>query len=176
MMLRMCYYGNPVLRRKAKPIVTITDEIRQLAQQMVEILQEQRGIGLAAPQVGVSLRLFISTVYPDQANGEATYGEPRIFINPILTHPSKNMCEMNEGCLSIPGLSASVARPESIELEAQDLEGQIWRESLNGFWARVCMHEIDHLNGILYIDRIKGKARTALDSHLRRIKQEFTGS
>ncbi|MBS0623216.1 MAG: peptide deformylase [Verrucomicrobia bacterium] len=172
MSLQMRYYGDPILRQHAKPIDHVTEEIVLLARDMIEVMQKQNGIGLAAPQVGVALRIFVTTVYPDQEDGESTYGEPRVFINPVISHPSADLVEMSEGCLSIPGVSEFVWRPESIEFEAMDLEGNIIKERISGFWARVCMHEIDHLNGVLYVDRIKGKVRNKLEPILRRIKKE----
>jgi peptide deformylase len=171
----LCYYGNPILRKRAQEISEITDEIRALANLLVEKMHEYDGIGLAAPQIGVLKRIFVIRVISEDAEGEVVVGEPRVFINPILSHPSEELVERNEACLSIPKLSAPVLRPLTIDIEATNVEGE--RFTLRGCWgflARVMMHENDHLNGVLFIDHIKGKRRTQLDPVLRRIKREYT--
>ena len=99
--------------------------------------------------------------------------EPKIYINPSLTNPSDALVERSEGCLSIPKLYAAVARPLSIDLEALDINGTRFQEQCYGYQARNRMHENDHLNGVLFIDRIKGKRRTELEPSLRRIKQQY---
>ncbi|MFN0064972.1 MAG: peptide deformylase [Chlamydiales bacterium] len=172
MKYQLRYFGDPVLRQKAAPVEEITDEIRELVQEMIVIMKESDGIGIAAPQVGVLKRLFVSICY-DEKEGQLIYGAPYVYINPKLTNPSETMVEMNEGCLSIPKISAAVLRPLSVEVEAMDLEGNIFRKECYGYFARHIMHENDHLNGVLYIDRIKGKRRTALEPELRRIKQQY---
>jgi len=174
MTLKLRYYGDPILRQKAEPITEITKEVIELAYQMIGMMAEHQGIGLAATQVGIPLRLFVSTVYPDKEDGEDSYGEPRVFINPVLHNPSHEMIEMGEGCLSMPGVLAYVWRPAEIDFEAMDLQGNLIKERISGFWARVCMHETDHLNGVLSIDRVKGKARTQLEPLLRRIKKNYS--
>jgi peptide deformylase len=169
----MRYYGDPILRQAAKPVEEITDEIRAICHNMVETMLHCEGIGLAAPQVGYLLRIFVSNVAYEDEKGEVHLGEPKIYINPALTNPSETLAERSEGCLSIPKLYAPVARPLTIDLEATDLEGNQFHEQCYGYQARNRMHENDHLNGVLFIDRIKGKRRTELEPALRRIKQQF---
>lgn len=175
MTLQMRYYGDPILRQKALPVEKITDEIREICNNMIQTMMHYDGIGLAAPQVGYLLRIFISNVDHEDAEGEIHLCPPKVYINPVVSNPSDIMVERSEGCLSIPKLYAAVARPFSIDLEAMDLEGNSFHEQCYGYQARNRMHEIDHLNGTLFIDRIKGKRRTELDPALRRIKQQYYG-
>lgn len=172
MILQLRYYGDPILRQKAEPVEEITDEIRLICADMIETMEHYNGIGLAAPQVGHLLRIFISNVDYEDDEGELHYCPPKVYINPILKNPSDALVERSEGCLSIPAVYAPVLRPLSIELEATDLEGNLFTESCYGYQARNRMHENDHLNGMLYIDRIKGKRRTQLEPLLRRVKQQ----
>lgn len=170
----MRYYGDPVLRKRAKEITEITDEIKELAATLIEKMYEYKGIGLAAPQIGILKRIFVMCVDHEDSEGEIHVGEPRIFINPILKNPSEESVERSEGCLSIPNLTAPVMRPLMIDIEATDLEGKKFTmKDCWGFLGRVMMHENDHLNGVLFIDHIKGKRRTQLDPLLRKIRKEF---
>jgi peptide deformylase len=171
--LRLRYYGDPILRKTAEPVFEITEEVKEICHNMIETMLHYDGIGLAAPQVGYLLRIFVSNVAHEDENGELHLGEPKVYINPTLTNPSDALVERSEGCLSIPKLYAAVVRPLSIDLEATDLEGNRFQETCYGYQARNRMHENDHLNGVLFIDRIKGKRRTALDPALRRIKQQI---
>ncbi len=174
MILQMRYYGDPILRQQAKPVEAITDEIREICKNMIATMNHYEGIGLAAPQVGYLLRIFVSPVDYEDENGELHLTDPKVYINPVLINPSDALVERSEGCLSIPKLYAAVARPLSIEIEAMDLDGNIFRETCYGYQARNRMHEVDHLNGVLFIDRIKGKRRTELEPTLRRIKQQYS--
>lgn len=174
MKLDLRYYGDPILREKAKPIEEITDEIRNLAADMIETMNSYKGIGLAAPQVGVLLRMFISNLVSEDEQGELHYGEPMVFINPVISNPSDVLVERSEGCLSIPQLYYSVLRPLTITLEATDLEGNSFKEECYGYVARNRMHENDHLNGVLFIDRIKGKRRNEIEPYLRQIRQKYS--
>ncbi|MCB1180784.1 MAG: peptide deformylase [Chlamydiia bacterium] len=173
MNLKLLYYGNPLLRRRARPVEGITDEIRELVASMIEVMKSHNGIGLAAPQVGYMVRIFITPVEGVSEQGELILGEPKVFINPELSNPSETSVEMNEGCLSIPKLYAAVSRPLTIHTKALDLNGHLFEETTYGYAARTRMHENDHLNGVLFIDRIKGKQRTVLEPELRRIKQQY---
>ncbi len=175
MTLKLRYYGDPILRGSAKPVEEITDEIRTICYNMVETMKHYDGIGLAAPQVGYLLRIFVSNVESEDENGELHLGEPKIYINPIITVPSDALVERSEGCLSIPKLYLPIVRPLSIHLEATDIEGNQFHEECYGYQARNRMHENDHLNGVLFIDRIKGKRRTEIEPALRRIKQQYYG-
>ena len=165
--LRLCYYGDPVLRKRAEPVTEIAEAERQLAEQMLETLYATgNGIGLAATQVGVLKRLIIVDIGEDD---DETY-EPLVLFNPeILSFDGEIVAE--EGCLSIPNVTAEVKRPEEVVVEGIDIQNEPVHIEADGLLARVLQHEIDHLNGVLFIDRISGLKRQLLKDELVRIQQ-----
>lgn len=173
MKLRLRYYGHPDLRAKASPIQEITPEIVKLAQDMIETMIESNGVGIAGPQVGSRLRIFIRRFEGMNEKGEYFLGEPEVIINPVLSSPSKETAEMVEGCLSVPGIHVNVVRPKKIHLRYQNLKGEWIDEVVEDFMARVTMHENDHLNGVLHIDRASADERKRFDQQLREIKQKY---
>lgn len=173
MILDLLYYGDPRLRQKALPVETITDEIRKLSDDLIETMLHYKGIGLAATQVGHFVRIFVSNVDYEDDKGEIHLTDPKVYINPVLTNPSHMFVERSEGCLSIPKLYVAIPRPLTVDVEAMDLEGNFFRKSCYGYLARNMMHENDHLNGVLFIDRVKGKRRTEIEPTLRQIKQQY---
>jgi peptide deformylase len=174
MMLPIAFYGNPILRKKAEPIQEITDDIRKLVSDMVETMDNNNGIGLAAPQVGKSIRLFVLRNYIELPNGQLTISaEPQVYINPKITFHSKETLIDVEGCLSIPGIHENVERPAKIIIEATDLNGQKFVEEIEGYNARVRMHENDHINGVLFVDRIPTEDYKKIESLLKDIKKQF---
>lgn len=174
MKLPIAYYGDPILRKKAKPVEKITDEIRQFVEDMIETVESLNGLGLAAPQVKSSLRIFIICIFKEDEEGNLERGTPEVFINPKLSLPSDEKNEFSEGCLSIPGISETVTRPSSITVEAMNLDGEIFTRRLTGMDARVVMHENDHLNGVVFVDRVQGKRRQNIDPVLRDLKKRFS--
>lgn len=152
-------YGDPILRRKAGPVSAITPEIKQLIADLLETMYHQVGIGIAAPQVGVSLRVVIV----DDGEGGA-----RALVNPVMTAQG-GRAVAEEGCLSIPGIFAPVERAEWVEVEALDGGGHPLRFQARRLQARVIQHEIDHLDGLLFIDRLDKATR---DRIKRKIKKE----
>lgn len=170
----LIYYGHPGLREKCEEIKEVTDEVRQLAQDLIDTVQEKQGAGLAAPQIGVYLRMFVSCY----ENGADSEGWPilcpsKIYINPVLSKPSQENYTHGEGCLSIPGLYEEVTRPAEIYVEAMDINGNMFSEMTTGWRAKNIMHENDHLNGVLYIDRIDSKKRKKLESALKALKKKY---
>ena len=165
--LQLCYYGDPVLRKRAEPVTEIAEAERQLAEQMLETLYATgNGIGLAATQVGVLKRLIIVDIGEDD---DETY-EPLVLFNPeILSFDGEIVAE--EGCLSIPNVTAEVKRPEEVVVEGIDTQNESVHIEADGLLARVLQHEIDHLNGVLFIDRISGLKRQLLKDELVRIQQ-----
>lgn len=165
--LQLCYYGNPALRKRAKPLAEITEAERQLADQMLETLYNTgNGIGLAATQVGILKRLIIIDIGEDD---DETY-EPLVLFNPeILSVEGEVVAE--EGCLSIPNVTAEVRRPEKVVVDGMDIRGEPTHIEADGLLARVLQHEIDHLNGVLFIDRISGLKRQLLKDDLLWIQQ-----
>ena len=165
--LQLRYYGDPVLRKRAEPVAEITDAEHQLAEQMLETLYATgNGIGLAATQVGVLKRLIIVDIGEDD---DEEY-EPLVLFNPQLLS-SEGDIVAEEGCLSIPNVTADVKRPERIVVEGINLQREFVRIEADGLLARVLQHEIDHLNGVLFIDRISGLKRRLLSEELTRIQQ-----
>lgn len=165
--LQLCYYGDPVLRKRAAPVAEIAEAERQLAEQMLMTLADTgNGIGLAATQVGVLKRLIIVDIGEDD---DEEY-EPLVLFNPeILSSDGEAVIE--EGCLSIPDVTADVKRPERIVVEGIDVQNQTVHIETDGLLARVLQHEIDHLNGVLFIDRISGLKRRSLSDELLRLQQ-----
>ncbi len=152
-------YGDPILRQKARPVAEITPEIAAAIADMVETMYQQVGIGLAAPQVGIPLRLI---VMDDGKRGT------RALINPSIAERGGSLVA-EEGCLSLPGLFADVERSEWVRIEARDADGQPVSLELRGMLARVIQHEIDHLDGVLFIDRLPPVTR---DRIKRRIQKD----
>jgi peptide deformylase len=152
-------YGDPVLRQKARAVAQVTPEIRALIRDMVETMHDEIGVGLAAPQVGIPLRLLVL----DDGKGRV-----RALVNPEITE-RRGAVVAEEGCLSIPGFFADVERSEWIRVEATDEEGTSVALELLGFPARVVQHEVDHLDGILFVDRLPPVTR---DRIKRRIQRE----
>ncbi|MES2121399.1 MAG: peptide deformylase [Chlamydiota bacterium] len=174
MLLKIYYYDHPVLRKRCAPIKEITPEIRKLALDMIDTMDKYDGAGIAAPQVGHSIRMFVLKDYISTDEGHWTLGKPRVYINPKLHTPEGDLIEDTEGCLSFPGVRIDIARPDKITVEATDLDGNTFVEVVEGYNARVRMHENDHINGVLFIDRLTPKERKSLDPILRSIKKKYS--
>jgi peptide deformylase len=153
-------YGDPVLRRRAAAITEVTPELRETIADMVETMYDEVGIGLAAPQVGISLRLMVI--------GHDERREPRALINPVIVARGGQVTA-EEGCLSLPGIFAQITRAEWVDVEATDVAGEPVKIHGRGLLARVLQHEIDHLDGVLFIDHLDPVTR---DRIKRRIKKE----
>lgn len=173
MILKLCYYGDPILRKKCKPVENITPEIRQLVADMIETMDAHNGIGLAAPQIGQSISLFVMRQDEYDEEGNLVLGDPLVFVNPKLSNPGEEKITLPEGCLSIPGLHLDVDRPHKIFVEALDLEGNQIAQEFTDYTARVIMHENDHLNGVLFIDRIEVGKKTSIQPILKEIKEKY---
>ena len=145
--------GDEVLREKAALISDINEEIAELAAKMIEILDTGIGVGLAGPQVGVKKRIFVTKAPGDIA---------RVFINPEIIFTSQEQMKYEEGCLSIPGVYADIERPLAVTVQAWNLKGKHFRIENDDFLARIIQHENDHLNGILFPDRLQEKKRERL--------------
>ncbi len=168
------YYGHQGLRKKCDEVTEITDEIKQIAQDLIETVLEKDGAGLAAPQIGYFVRMFVSR-YDNGADGEGwpILCPPKIYINPKFSNPSTTLNTHGEGCLSIPGVYEEVTRPLEIDVEAMDLDGKIFTERVTVWRARNIMHENDHINGVLFIDRIDPKQRKKIEPFLRDLKKKY---
>ena len=153
--LEIIHYPHPTLRHVSKPLKRVDAELREMIAQMFLLMYEHEGVGLAANQVDLPYRLFVAnpTGDPEQR------GEEWVFINPVLSK-GKGQQEGEEGCLSIPGVNAPVVRKQSIHVEAYDLSGNEIVADAEGFMARILQHEVDHLDGRLFVDRL-GPAQSA---------------
>ena len=158
--LKVRRYGDPVLRRRATAVETVTPDTRRLVDDMIDTMYDEVGIGLAAPQVGASVRLLV--VGDEEGRGA------QALVNPAITAQGGKVTA-EEGCLSLPGIFAQVTRSEWVTLEAQDLDGRPIAITARGLRARVFQHEIDHLDGVLFIDRLEPVVR---DRIKRRIKKD----
>jgi peptide deformylase len=174
-------YGDPALRAKGKPVAEIDGRIRELADNMLETMRAANGIGLAAQQIGEPLQLTVVDVFAveDRPSTMAWNGKevdpkahmPLVIINPqIETGPEKEIA--SEGCLSFPEISADIERAGWAKVEAQTLDGERVQIEATGLLARALQHEIDHLNGILFIDRMSSVAKASLSSKLKRLQKE----
>ena len=160
-------YGSDALRRPAEPVSAVDDQVRALIRDMFETMYDAKGIGLAAPQVGVSLRLIVLDV--EEETGEKN----RVaLINPRLVNWSGKKAKLAEGCLSIPGVEGIVERPVSVIVEGKDPEGRALRLEAGDLFARALQHEIDHLDGVLFIDRLSPLKRQLLIKKWKKLKAE----
>jgi peptide deformylase len=167
--LRLRFYGDPVLRQRAAEIDAYGPELVKLAEVMFEIMYENDGIGLAGNQVGLLQRLIVLDVTLDDDNRfRAALANPR-----VLKKDGEDTGE--EGCLSIPDVRADVSRPDVLVVEAETLEGKTVRFEAEGLLARAVQHEIDHLDGVLFVDRIPPSRRKMLEGRLRQIAQDHAG-
>jgi len=157
--------GDPVLRQRAELIAAIDDAVRNLARDLEETLAKADGVGLAAPQIGVARRILI--VAPPPANEGDPPPPHRFYLNPEVVERFGSPAAAEEGCLSIPGIFEVVKRPARVRIRALDLEGREVDEIVEGIHARILQHEIDHLDGILFIDRIGPMRRALLKKKLR---------
>ena len=175
--MQVIQYPHPTLRHKSKPLKRVDAELRKIVREMFDLMYEQKGIGLAANQVDLPYRLFIINLESDPKAPD----EEHVFINPVLTN-RKGSAEAEEGCLSLPGLYADVRRPEIVRLNAYNLSGEEVTLDLDELFARAVQHEVDHLDGVLFIDHLsptsEAKARDAIhdfefEFHNRRDRREI---
>jgi peptide deformylase len=148
--LEIHYLGDRVLRQPAKRVAKVDQSIRQLAQEMLQTMYSADGIGLAAPQVGVNKQIIVIDCEPDNPENQ-----PVVLINPVIKRFGRNVCDVQEGCLSVPGVYMDVTRPEEIEVAYKDENGRPQTLKAQGLLSRVIQHEIDHLNGVMFVDRVQ---------------------
>jgi peptide deformylase len=161
-------HPDPRLKKVATPIASVTDEVRRLADDMLETMYDAPGIGLAAPQVGVTERMLVMDCIKD----ENATPQPMVLINPEITWESETLNVYEEGCLSIPEHYAEVERPAEVEVTWTGLDGKVQRERFDALWATCVQHEIDHLNGKLFIDYLKPLRRQMITRKMQKLKRE----
>ncbi|CCH67451.1 Peptide deformylase [Richelia intracellularis HH01] len=147
--LELHYLGDRVLRQTAKRIARVDENIRQIVRQMLQTMYSKDGVGLAAPQVGINKQLIVIDCEPDNSTNP-----PLVLINPVIKQVSKELTSAQEGCLSIPGVYMSVTRPEEVEIAYKDENGCPKTSKARDLLGRCIQHEMDHLNGIVFVDRI----------------------
>lgn len=154
---KVVYIDDRRLRQKSNKVRDFMPELKTLAEDMLETMRSHDGVGLAGPQIGVMQRIFVAEI-PGPKNDEAKphpqSGTSYVLVNPEIVKASQNLIEGKEGCLSIPEWTGLVERPEWVEVTAQDIEGHRLKLKVDDLLARIFMHEVDHLNGVLYIDHI----------------------
>lgn len=164
--------GNPILRKKSTAVEQFDAELKAIIQNLSDTLEQVNGWGLAAPQIGISKSVFITSVPSNEREWKEGSSPPiKVYINPKIIAYSKESWVMEEGCLSIPNIYVDVERPKSIRIRAQDENGTWFEEELQALPARCCLHENDHLNGVLIIDRASQRDRKRIEKDLARIKR-----
>jgi len=167
MQLSIIQYPHPTLRVRSKQIRRVNKELRDMAAQMLDLMYEAEGVGLAANQVNLPIRIFVAN-----PSGQPGDGEELVLLNPELQMP-KGSVTGQEGCLSLPGVFGQVKRPKSIRLNAYDLKGNSIDRVVDGFLARVIQHENDHLDGVMFFDRMTDEAKRELDDQLHELETVF---
>lgn len=178
MVLEITQYGNPVLRKKCRKVTEVTDELRQFGEDLIETMVHAEGVGLAAPQVDREIQMAVVDVSHDpecisylRVDGEDLALEdlmPLVFINPILElGKKKESC--SEGCLSIDGINAEVRRPAEVSATLELLDGRTIVVETDGLLSRAIQHETDHLNGVLFVDRLSTATKLSIQRKLKRL-------
>lgn len=163
--MNIVIYPDPVLRQKAKPLKEINKEVCKKVEEMMELMHQARGVGLAAPQVGWPVRLFIIDTGGDSR-------EEKVFINPTIIEETGEL-NKEEGCLSFPGIMSKIIRAQRIKAHAYNLKGQELEIEAEGLAARAWQHELDHLNGELFIDKMSPSHRLAITHQLKEFERIY---
>jgi len=182
MSLKLRYFGDPVLRQSGRKIEKFDDQLATLSQEMIEVMRESDGIGLAAQQIGIAEQFCVMDVpehpeYPILCvlDGKALSPSllmPMSLANPIVSPLPSDEYYYEEGCLSFPGINADVARPEKISVSYQDMDGVAHTLECDGLLARCIQHEVDHLNGVLFIDRMEKETYAEIKKEVQSLKKE----
>jgi peptide deformylase len=185
MIRKIVQYGHPVLRLRCRPVTEVNEELIELVADMLDTMVDANGVGLAAPQIGEDIRLAVIDVSHDpecisflKVNGEDAELDsimPLIFINPDLAFGQAKEFGM-EGCLSLRGIRAEVRRPETVKATLPQLDGSVLVVETDGLLARALQHEIDHLNGVLFVDRLPAVTKVSMKNRLKRLLEEYEGS
>ncbi len=168
--MQIIQYPHPTLRRVSKPLVRVDQELAGLVREMFALMYEAKGIGLAANQVDLPYRLFVINLQSDPNASDQEF----VFLNPVLTSRKGN-AEAEEGCLSLPGLYGDVKRSERVVLNAFNMAGEELSLELDGLFARAVQHEIDHLDGILFIDRLTPTGEMEVREKLAEFETAYAG-
>ncbi len=182
MSLRVTQYGESILKEKGAPVTAFDAALRKLSEQMIETMREAEGIGLAAQQIGQAIQLFVMELPSEMDGGHSTYtvdGKcppldlimPLVVVNPVIELSGED-APYEEGCLSFPNIRGKVERPISVKMDYQDLDGKAHQIICDGLFARVIQHEYDHLQGVLFIDRMRPQVLRMIESKVRRLRRD----
>jgi peptide deformylase len=171
MELNLRFYGDPILRRQMPEVDIFDAQLREEAAAMIVTMERENGVGLAAPQVGLEKRLLVALQMRDPDDSDA---EPIVMVNPEILSRSRESWIFEEGCLSIPDIRGDVTRPDRIEVRYRDVDGQSHTITAEGMYARVLQHEIDHLEGRLFIDYLSPAQKILLKPKLRKMAEQQT--
>jgi len=164
--LRLILYPDPRLKKKSQPVTVFDEDLKKTAARMFELMRENEGVGLAAPQVGLNIRLFV-------VNATGKPEDDKVYVNPMLSDADGDE-EAEEGCLSLPDIKVGIRRPtQRVKMQAQDLEGKPFQEIGEGFLTRIWQHENDHLNGVLITDRMGPVAKMTYRKKLKEMEDDF---
>ena len=166
--LQIIQYPDPRLKKVSQPVEKFDSSLKELANRMLQLMRDARGVGLAAPQVGQNIRMFVMNHTGDPA-------DDRVYVNPELTE-AEGSEESEEGCLSLPGLNVRVVRDKTMRMHAKDLDGNDIDQVETGYIARVWQHEFDHLNGTLITDRMGAVAKMAARKILRELEDKYAAA
>lgn len=157
--MKVVRIGDPVLRQKAVRVEQFGEALKQTLDEMVVLMKKKSGVGLAAPQIGIPERFFVVQVPGEQ---------PIAFVNPEIIETSLETVDFTEGCLSVPGVWGDVSRPVSVRIQAVNADGKMFRLDADGYLARIIQHEFDHLNGVLFVDRLKERELSKIRKKLEK--------
>ena len=163
--LEIIHYPDPRLREVSTPVDTVDDAVRRIAERMFELMFASRGVGLAAPQVGVTVRLFVASPSFDPS-------DRRVYVNPEIVSAEGSQ-EGEEGCLSFPGVTCKIKRANVVTIRAIGIDGEIFEETGEDLTARIFLHEMDHINGRLIVDRMGSVAKLANRRAIKELEEEF---
>jgi peptide deformylase len=166
--IELVIHPHPVLRHRSKSIARVDKQLKDIVQEMFRIMYAARGVGLAANQVAMPVRLFVCN-----PTGVREEGPELVFINPVVSK-QKGIDEAEEGCLSLPGVNANVKRSKSLWINAYDLSGKEIDREVTGFLARIIQHETDHLDGVLFVDRLSPESARAVEPAIETLQEDFS--
>ena len=166
--VELVYYPDPRLRDVARPVETIDDELRELVPKMFQVMYRAHGIGLAGPQVGAGRRIVVANMAADPARKE----EEQVFVDPVILESTGDVRE-EEGCLSLPGMVVQIQRADHVLVRYRDLEGNDVQRPAEALEAKLFQHEIDHLDGILIVDKMTAADKKQWASLLKELEQDF---
>ncbi len=166
--IELVIHPHPILRHRSKPIARVDKELKDIAREMFRIMYALRGVGLAANQVALPVRMFVCN-----PTGVQDEGPEMVLINPVITK-QKGIQDAEEGCLSLPGVNAAVKRSKSLWINAYDLSGKEIDMEISGFLARIVQHETDHLDGVLFVDRLSSESAKSLDPAMDTLVEDYT--